>query len=62
MTTATVPESGTKELLIGDPKLESRSRQFESQRLRWDESKQSDGGGRTKQGVTQLRQKAQQRR
>jgi hypothetical protein len=58
MTTATVTGSGTKDLLVGDPKLESKLRQFESKRARWDEPKQSDEGKRTKQGVTQLRQKA----
>jgi hypothetical protein len=62
MTTATVTGSGTKELLVGDPELESKSRQFESQRARWDESKQSDEGEETKEDVTQLGQKAQQRR
>jgi hypothetical protein len=62
MTTATVTGSGTKELFVGDQELEAKPRQLESQRARWDESKQSDGGKRTKQGVTQLGQKAQQRR
>jgi hypothetical protein len=54
MTTATVTGSGTKELFVGDQELEAKPRQLES--------KQSDGGKRTKQGVTQLGQKAQQRR